>query len=240
MKSGRQVTDFFLSFALASVGSCFASSVSAQVDRFTPEEEAAIEVWKITDDPTVRDHANYHNQQCFSPDGRYMCFTHWAADGKEFGTKAAAEIHVYDLHLHRDIKIDNGVEPRWANRHNWLFYVRFRPENGPRHERGTHVMWHDVTTGRTVRMGYGVRTLKYTDCDDRWLYGIQDFPDGRKRPTRIAIEADAPTEVLPGDWLVGYNSLMVNPARPMIVSRDHTFSAELRCGPAECLVRGGS
>ncbi len=59
--------------------------------------------------------------------------------------------------------------------------------------------------------------------DDRWLYGIQDFPDGRKNPTRIAIEADSPTEILPGDWLVGYNSLMVNPARPMIVSRDHNY-----------------
>ncbi len=193
------------------------------VERFTPTEGVAIEVWKITDDPTVRDHANYHNQQCFSPDGRYICFTHWAGDGTQFGTKAAAEIHVYDLHLHRDIKIDNGVEPRWANRHNWLFYVRFRPQDGPRHERGTQVMWHDLATGRTVRIGYGVRMLKYTDCDDRWLYGIQDFPDGRRNPTRIAIEADSPTEILPGDWQVGYNSLMVNPARPMIVSRDHNY-----------------
>ena len=29
-------------------------------------------------------------------------------------------------------RIDAGINPRWANTRNWLFYVRFRPEDGPR------------------------------------------------------------------------------------------------------------
>jgi len=202
---------------------CCASRAPGQVDRFTPREGGALQVWRITNDPTVRDHANYHNTQCWSPDGRYLCFTHYAADEREFGATAAAEVHLYDLYRDKDLKIDNGTNPRWANNHNWLFYVRFRPQDGPRHEKGTQVMWYDVEAEEVTRIGYGVRTLKYTDCGDRWLYGIRDFPDGRREAVRIPIKADSATETLPGDWQVGYNSLMVNPAHPTIVSRDHNY-----------------
>jgi hypothetical protein len=193
------------------------------VERFKPREGDAIEVWRITNDPTVRDHANYHNTQCWSPDGRYLCFTHYAANDREFGATSSAEVHVYDLHAEKDITVDRGTDPRWANRRNWLFYVRHRPEDGPRHEQGTHVMWKDVETGQSTRIGYGVRLLKYTDCDDRWLYGMQELADRSRKPVRIPIQADSTVQTLPGDWQVGYNSLMVNPARPMIVSRDHNY-----------------
>jgi len=201
----------------------------AQVERFEPREGNAIEVWRITNDPTVRDHANYHNTQCWSPDGRYLCFTHYAADEREFGATAAAEVHLYDLHRQENIKVDNGTNPRWANDHNWLFYVRYRPEDGPGHLKGTQVMWKDIETGKVTRIGYGVETLKYTDCNDRWLYGIQEFPDRQSKPVRIPIESDLSDEsdskvqILPGDWQVGYNSLMVNPEHPMIISRDHNY-----------------
>ena len=217
-----------LRVALAAFGFLFCvlglvDPASAQIERFKPREGEATEVWRITNDPTVRDHANYHNTQCWSPDGRYLCFTHYAANEREFGSTAAAEVHLYDLHREKDVKVDNGTNPRWANDHNWLFYVRFRPEDGPRHERGTQVMWKDVETDELTRIGYGVRTLKYTDCDDRWLYGIQDFPDRHTKPVRIPIQSDSTAEILPGTWQVGYNSLMVNPSHPMIVSRDHNY-----------------
>jgi len=195
----------------------------ARVERFKPHEADAIEVWRITNDPTVRDHANYHNTQCWSPDGRYLCFTHYAANEREFGATAAAEVHVYDLHQEKDIKVDNGTSPRWANHYNWLFYVRLRPKDGPRHDKGTQVIWLDVSTRQKTRIGYGVRMLKYTDCDDRWLYGIQELADRRRKPIRIPIEANSSVETLPGNWQVGYNSLMVNPVHPMIVSRDHNY-----------------
>ena len=64
----------------------------SQIERFIPREGETIEVWRITSDPTVRDWANYHNTQCWSPDGRYICFTHYASNGKEFGTAEAAEV----------------------------------------------------------------------------------------------------------------------------------------------------
>ena len=202
----------------------------AQVERFSagrlsaePREGDAIEVWRITNDPTVRDHANYHNTQCWSPDGRYLCFTHYAANEQEFGATSAAEVHLYDLHRDKDIKVDNGTNPRWANHRNWLFYVRSRPKDGPRHDRAAQVMWKDVETGQSTRICYGVGMLKYTDCDDRWLYGMQELTDRQRKPIRIPIEADATVETLPGNWQVGYNSLMVNPGHPMIISRDHNY-----------------
>jgi hypothetical protein len=197
----------------------------AQIERFKPKEGDAIEVWRITNDPTVRDHANYHNTQSWSPDGRYLCFTHYAADGRQFGSKLAAEVHLYDLHEENDIKIDRGTHPRWANKHNWLFYLRYQPVGGLRHSKGTQVMWKNVETGKTMRIGYGIERLKYTDCDDRWLYGygVRDSADKREKPLRVAIALNSPIEILPGDWQVGYNSLMVNPAHPMIVSRDHNY-----------------
>ena len=197
----------------------------ARVERFKPKDGSAIEIWRITNDPTVRDHANYHNMQCWSPDGRYLCFTHYADDGRQFGSTMAAEVHIYDLHEEKDIKIDHGTNPRWANKHNWLFYLRYKPADGPRHGKGTQVMWKNLETDKTVRIGYGVERLKYTDCDDRWLYGygIRDSEDKQRKPLRVAISPDSQTETLQGDWQVGYNSLMVNPSHPMIVSRDHNY-----------------
>lgn len=199
------------------------SPAVAQIERFAPREGDAIEVWRITNDPTIRDHANYHNTQCWSPDGRYLCFTHYAADERGHRSTSTAEIHLYDLHRDKDIKVDSGADPRWANKHNWLFYAHFRPEDGPRHEKGTHVMWKDVETDQTTRIAYGVRMLKYTDCDDRWLYGMMESADRQRRPARMRIKSDSPVEILPGAWQVGYNSLMVNPKHPTIVSRDHNY-----------------
>ncbi|MFQ5808076.1 MAG: hypothetical protein ACE5JM_00535, partial [Armatimonadota bacterium] len=183
-------------------------------ERFRARDGAAIELWRITNDPTVRDSANYHNTQCWSPDGRYICFTHSAARD---------EVHLYDLRADRDIRVDLGESPRWANRHNWLLYAQRRSADGPSHEQGTHVMWLDVESGKTTRIGYGVRRLKETDCEDRWLYGIWYPEDGPPRGVRIAIRADSEREILPGDWGVGYNSLNINPFHPIIVSRDHGY-----------------
>jgi hypothetical protein len=201
------------------------AQASAGIERFKPNEGDAIEVWRITKDPSVRDHANYHNMQCWSPDGRYLCFTHHASDGRQFGSTSAAEVHLYDLHEQKDLRIDKGTNPRWANRHNWLFYLRYRPADGPRYGRGTQVMWKNLQTGELTRIGHGIERLKYTDCNDRWLYGygIRGPEDEGRKPLRVAIAPDSAVETLPGDWQVGYNSLMVNPAYPMIVSRDHDY-----------------
>lgn len=203
----------------------------AEVERFPARDGEAIELWRITNNPLVQDHANYHNTQCWSPDGRYLCYVHYAADEREYGAQSAAEVHLIDLLTQKDVLVDRGDSPRWANKHNWLFYARFHPQDGPKSEKGTQVVWLDLHTGRKTRIAYGVSYFKETDCEDRWLYG-QRIADGERREAvRIPIREGSEPEVLPGDWGVGYNSLNVNPKHPMIVSRDHNFANNYYAAP---------
>ncbi len=199
------------------------TSLSTAIGKFPPRDGEAIELWRITNNPAVRDHANYHNTQCWSPDGRYIGYTHYAANEREYGSRSAAEIHLFDTFLQKDILIDHGTNPRWANTKNWLFYTRHNPEAGPSYGKGTEVVWLDVDSKQNKRIAYGVRTLKETDYRDRWLYGIQRLENGSRKAVRIPIEQDSKPEILPGDWGAGYNSLYVNPAHPVIVSRDHNY-----------------
>jgi len=200
-----------------------AASVRADVERFGARDGEAIELWRVTHDPLVRDHAEYHNTQCWSPDGRYLSYVHYAADEREYGAQTAAEVHLFDLLSREDVCVDRGSGPRWANKHNWLSYARFHPDDGPKSAEGTQVIWLDVDTGTKTRIAYGVSYFKETDCDDRWLYAERVPDGGRREAVRIPIQADSEPEVLPGTWGVGYNSLYVNPTRPIIVSRDHNY-----------------
>jgi hypothetical protein len=215
---------------------------SAQVVRFPPKIGDALEIWRVTHDPAVRHYHNYHNTQCWSPDGRYLCFTRYASDGKEYGTDAAAEIHLFDFGNNQDVLIERGLNPRWANRQPWLLFNRLRPDDGPRHGRGTQVVWLDVPSGRRTVIGYGFGRPTWVSHDDRFLYGIFYPPgsrsgdawepyEGEPRAVRLAIRAGADLEFLPGPWGVGYNSLLVNPAHPTIVSRDHHFRTNFYATP---------
>lgn len=195
----------------------------AELERFKPPESNAIEVWRVTNDPTVRDWASYHNTQCWSPDGRYMCYTHYAADEKEFGTIEAAEVHVYDFQKGKDIKIDNGTEPRWANNHSWLFYIQSRPQDGPSDGKGTRVMWLDLETQKKKRIAYGVQRLKETDYKDRWLYGLRSIDDGDRKPVRIPIKEDSRPEPLQEAPAFNHSWFSVNPNHPLIVGRDYRY-----------------
>lgn len=200
-----------------------ATPIRAEVERFPARDGEAIELWRITNDPLVRDYANYHNTQCWSPDGRYLSYVHYGADEEQYGAQTASEIHLFDSHTQKDLVVDHGDSPRWANKHNWLFYARFHPQDGPKSEKGTQVIWFDVDTGQKTPIAYGVSYFKETDCDDRWLYGQRISDGGRREAVRIPIKEDSNPEVLPGDWGVGYNSLYVNPTYPLIVSRDHNY-----------------
>jgi len=158
----------------------------------------------------VRDHANYHNAQCFSPDGKYICFTRYEAYRSE-----PRRLLIYDLHLGREIEIAEiagGVGPRWANNHNWLFFGR----------KGGEVMWLDVDTGELTSIGTGLtKQLGGTDCNDQWLFGGGRGPGGRQgmQGYRLAIRANSTPEILEG--LIGIQWIP-NPVHPVVFVRfDH-------------------
>ena len=193
------------------------SPASAQIERFRPRQETTTELWRLTHDPTMRDWANYHNAQCFSHDGRYICYAHYHA----YGGSTSSEIHLYDLHEQRDIKVDQGTGPRWANNHNWLFYIRRNPQQDGSREKATEVMWFDVDADKLVRMSYGFSQLGGTDCKDRWLFGGRTT--GRQRQGmqgyRAAIRPDATPERLEGLRGIQW---MPNPAHEVVFVRwDH-------------------
>jgi len=59
-------------------------------------------VWRLTFDPSVRNWANYHNTQSFSPDGRYVCYIHDSSSGP-------VSLRVFDLFEDKEIVIGDGV-----------------------------------------------------------------------------------------------------------------------------------
>jgi hypothetical protein len=185
----------------------------AQLERFQPREGELIEAWRLTNNPIVRDWANYHSIQCWSHDGRYICFTHFADDGKEFGTDAAAEVHVYDFMKQKDIRVDNGIHPRWANHHHWLFYLK-----------GSDVLWFNVDTQDQNHIAGGLDTLGNVDYKDRWLYGLQVDSTGRRtKAVRIAIQPDSRPEILQLRLGCEYGWFAANPNHPVIALRDYSF-----------------
>ena len=77
------------------------SEASTQVAWFQPVQGGrTFGVANLTNDPTVRDWANYHNTSCWSPDGRYVCYTRYASNGEIFGTNEAAEVRIFDMHTY--------------------------------------------------------------------------------------------------------------------------------------------
>lgn len=184
---------------------------SAQIDRFLPRQGGETEVWRITHDPTMRDWANYHNVNCWSPDGRYICFTHYAA----YESQSNSEVHLYDIYEDKDIKVDRGTIPRWANNNNWLFYVRRHPEDGDPNVKGTQVMWFDVDANKKTRIAYGVPGFGSVDFGDRWLFGYKNLADGKRTGVRIPIRENSRAEIIN---IEGYQ-WQANPRHPVVFTR---------------------
>ena len=205
-----------LAAALIGVG-----SASGAVHKFKVDQPGArnFGVWRLTHDPAVRDEGNYHNIQCWSPNGRYTCYTHW--DGsKGPGGKASAEVHVIDLMTAEDRRVDTGMCPRWANSHNWLFYCHWTGDGTPPYETGTQLIRYDADTREKVVITHGMEGPGSLDSTDTWLYGVQRFR-GQKpelRTVRVRNAANSKLEVIKGAPNThGY--IHVNPRYPIIMTR---------------------
>jgi hypothetical protein len=169
-----------LSLLLLTIPLGFASPLSAAIRKFEVNQAGVrnFGVWRLTSDAVIRDEGNYHNTQCWSHDGRYTCYTHWGgADGP--GGKSSAEIHIVDLHTGADTLVGKGINPRWANHHNWLFFAHWTGDGMPPYETGTQVIRYDADTGNKVVITSGMEAPYSLDHTDTWLYGSQRYR-GRK------------------------------------------------------------
>ncbi len=192
-----------VSLVLAAMTSGFAQ---AKMERFTPRQKITTEIWRLTNDPNERHHANYHNAQCFSPDGRYICYYD------------AVDLYIYDLHLDRAVKVDSGRGPRWAQQHNWLFYTK----------PGAGVMWFDADSRKTIKLSdIDMNQIGGISCDDQWLFGgvnIARLPQ-ESQGYRIRIQANSTAEKLEG--LKGIQ-WMPNPVYPVVYLRYDYYQDPIR------------
>ena len=195
-----------------------AAPAAAQMTRFEdPHPEGRVlEYWRLTHDPVVRDHANYHNTNCWSPDGRYIGYTNWANGS----SKADAEVYAYDLQAHRAILAGKGLSPRWAKQHNWLIYTHYDPEGGDPWEKGTQILRRDFATGKTDLITYGMEFLGSTDSGDRWIYGNQRLrylPGKQWHTARARLQPNSPLEVIYENKRA--RRPLCNPRHPVISER---------------------
>ena len=122
-------------------------------------------VWQITDRPNVDHVIEYHNTQCWSPTGRYLAYTAYHT----------GDLWIYDLQEDREIPLGKGGSPRWANKHDWLFFIRSDPK-------GSTLTWRDIASGKEVGLATENKTDEVwfpgeTDCEDRWLFTNKRFVD---------------------------------------------------------------
>ena len=197
----------------------------AEITRF-PEPHprgAVIEYRQLTHDPAIRDHANYHNTECFSPDGRYVCYTHYTAP--DLYHCDPHEVRVIDLQTGDDRLIGIGSSPRWAQQHNWLFYVRTGRGPDDSWEANSEVIRHDIATGDEFVVTRDMQWLGSTDRLDRWIFGNRwryDIPDDTPRKTvRARIEPNAPLEEICD--INEANRPLCNPGHDLISIRCHLY-----------------
>ncbi len=160
-----------LSITVACAFAC--ASASAEIMKFPDplQQGNVLQYWRLTHDPAIRDHANYHNTNCFSPDGRYICYTHY--DVPNVGGPDGWPICIIDLQSGEALEVGWGASPRWANKHNWLFYSRPNPDGGNPWEKGTEVWRYDVESGESDLITWGWEFLGSTDRNDEYIFGNQ-------------------------------------------------------------------
>ena len=213
------------------------SACPGEIVRFAPDQPGTrnLGVWRLTHDPATRDEANYHNIQCWSHNGRYTCYTHWGGE-RGPGGKASADIHVVDLATGDDRRVDGGINPRWANHHNWLFYCHWTGDGTQPFETGTHVVRYDADTGEKMVIGAGMECPGSVDSTDTWLYGTQRFRG--RTPQYVAARLRTQPDIAAGragdlpkpELIVGapnqHGYVHLNPCHPVIMVRTKGGSSQ--------------
>jgi len=183
----------------------------------------AIEVWRVTDEPTIRHWANYHNTQSWSPSGRYLCYTRYAHEGRRYGD-ALDEVHVYDAHKDEGRLVERGFFPRWGRTGDRLYYVRLVEARGGSGPWEPEVRCLDLDGGESRTLATGVENLGEVTHDGRWLMGAQRFR--KQTPAFVVVRIGLPGGVVEELRGVAGAQLLPNPRHPVFFTRqDHKSEA---------------
>ena len=171
-------------------------------------------VWRLTHDPHIRDWANRYNTQCFSANGRFVCYTHFPS-----GENETATVRIFDLHKDEERVVGPGFNPRWTKQSNCLIYSTKNTDKAKGDATGVANMLHDANTGTTKVLvtHLGAALLGETDADDRWIFGLQRdrSAEPQYRTVRISLP-DGNLESLPE---VSGIHLLPNPRHPLFFTR---------------------
>lgn len=159
----------------------------SQIERFAPKQGGSTEIWRITNNPSIRNWANYHNTDAWSPDGRYICYEKY----EPYDINPEKKVYIYDLHLDKEIDIGKGYFPRWANNNNWLFYVLPVPGDRPTDDKKNKLIWLDVDNNKSALLATGVSKIGETDFADRWVYAYTN-----EYQFRVPIKPDSRVEIM--------------------------------------------
>jgi len=181
----------------------------AEVERFMPPQDTDTELWRLTNDPSWRDWANYHIRDCWSPDGRYVCTTRSRAfnpsgDGGPF-------VRVIDVATGEVVRsFARANTPRWANAQPWLLFVQREEDSA---------LWDikcwDMATDRVETLRGRSSYLGSVDFTDTWIYASAvTMPDGSSAPgARVPIRGGVPEPIPLG------GQLEANPGHPRVYTR---------------------
>ncbi len=207
----------------------WAATVEGEIRKFDPRQPGTrnLGVWRLTNDAAVRDEGNYHNIQCWSPNGRYTCYTRWGGNEGP-GGKASAEVHVVDLLTGADRLVDKGINPRWASRSNHLFYCHWTGDGKPPQETGTQVIRYDADTGEKVVITHGVECPGGLDGSEAWLYGSQRFRGRKPEFTAVRVRNQPNSVPEPLEGVPNLHPyLNVNPRYPVIKVRARDYADKI-------------
>ena len=200
-----------------------AEAAQAQMERFTPFAQNDVELWRITNNPNLRHWINYHNIQAWSPDGRYISIEqsmpHSYGSGAVWSSDPyTTDVYIFDLADEELIHLGRGQGPRWAKRHNWLFYIEYVSQ-APNSE--AKVIRYDIESQTKTVIATGFIRLDETDSQDDWIYGRAAAGDLTTEGNifRIPVPGDGDPENVNGEIPDG-RIIIPNPVHPVVFYRD--------------------
>jgi hypothetical protein len=181
----------------------------AEREEFVLPQETQTQMWRMTNDPSWRDWANYHIRNCWNPDGRFICTVRYRAyDPDQDGGPFVQVIEVASGELVRSFERANT--PRWAHNHNWLFFVQGPAEGGL-----SKIMMWDLARDRVVQLQGHSNYLGCTDWRDEYIYASRvSMEEGESWPgARVPINGGRPEPLEVG------GQLEANPGHPKVYTR---------------------
>ncbi len=207
--SGRRAIRRVITAALLAILTLTAAHAEREKFILPQDTPEPVQMWRMTNDASWRDWANYHIRNCWNPDGRYICtvryrqYDHWQDGGPR--------VRVIDTATGEVVRtFERSNTPRWAHHHNWLFFVQLDEDGGL-----YNIMRWDLDSDTVTQLQGHTNYLGCTDYRDEYIYASRvTLDDGSGMPgARVPVDGGPPQALEVGGQLEG------NPEHPKVYTR---------------------